>query len=395
MATKRFADNTDDTSPDDLDILPGTDISSNEDKKYTFATIGAKMLSMLGNATSIVSGFMSPPDKDKLDLYPIPSGVNKRLTTDGTGTAVWTSGGAIANCSSDAGDNYPDSAWTTVVFEDISFGAGSITNPAGPNWKWNCPADGDYAIDAQVYFASSVVRATSKLRLLKNGSIASDETAVGDFNLVVSGMSLLITDTIEIQVYQTSGVGKDLSTDGTLTFANFESEVDSELTLSQVQILDAAVLQDAKDYADALPTGATEAYADGVALTAEVNAKNYADTLVADGVETTTTTGGYTDIGGLRMGWFTKSYESTQGKFDLHLTDDGLVSSGSNNDIFASVHSVHLTTIIGPSDGLEDCGWQHESSLSTAVFIQLYMQIYPASGGTGSACDVFVIGTPA
>ena len=90
MADKRFPDNPADTNPDVLDIIPGTDVSSDVDKKYTFQTVANTVKAIIGNATNLVSGMMSETDKVKLDYYPAGNpGNNKVLTTDASGDQVW------------------------------------------------------------------------------------------------------------------------------------------------------------------------------------------------------------------------------------------------------------------------------------------------------------------
>jgi len=68
MADKRFPDNPADTNPDVLDIIPGTDVSSDVDKKYTFQTVANTVKAIIGNATNLVSGMMSETDKVKIQV---------------------------------------------------------------------------------------------------------------------------------------------------------------------------------------------------------------------------------------------------------------------------------------------------------------------------------------
>jgi len=112
MADKRFTENTDDTSPSDDDVVPGTDISTGDDKKYTFLTIANKAKNLIGLATASVNGLMVAVDKAKLDFYPPGTpGNDKVLVTNGSGVQVWvdktTVGGSGDMLKSvyDTGDN--------------------------------------------------------------------------------------------------------------------------------------------------------------------------------------------------------------------------------------------------------------------------------------------------
>jgi len=59
MADKRFDDNPADVNPDALDIIPGTDVSLDQDKKYTFQVIADTVAVIIGIATAIKNGLMS------------------------------------------------------------------------------------------------------------------------------------------------------------------------------------------------------------------------------------------------------------------------------------------------------------------------------------------------
>jgi len=95
--TKRFTDKTEDTSPADLDILPGTDVSSGADKKYTFATIATKVKTLIGNATVSVSGLMSAADKTTLDGLGSPGETNTLGDTGSGKTLIKTKVGVVLN----------------------------------------------------------------------------------------------------------------------------------------------------------------------------------------------------------------------------------------------------------------------------------------------------------
>jgi len=87
---KRFEDNPADASPDGSDIMPGTDVSLGEDRKYTFNTIGVFVKTFIGNATTSLNGLMSSSDKTKLDGYAVHNpGNDLYLTTNGLGAQVW------------------------------------------------------------------------------------------------------------------------------------------------------------------------------------------------------------------------------------------------------------------------------------------------------------------
>jgi len=90
MADKRFTDNTNENSPDDLDIIPGTDVSTGNDAKYTFTAIAAKVKALIGNATISINGLQSAADKTKLDGYAVQNpGNSLYLTTNGSGVQTW------------------------------------------------------------------------------------------------------------------------------------------------------------------------------------------------------------------------------------------------------------------------------------------------------------------
>ena len=90
MADIRFTDKTLDATPAAADIVPGTQVSTGNDKKYTFSAIANTVATLIGVATTIANGLMSSTDKVKLDAYATHApGNDKILTTNGSGVQVW------------------------------------------------------------------------------------------------------------------------------------------------------------------------------------------------------------------------------------------------------------------------------------------------------------------
>jgi hypothetical protein len=93
----RFSSKPEDTNPDGSDFLIGTDVSTENDKTYTYNTVATFVKTFIGNATTLISGLMSAADKTKLDG--VATGANNYVHPDHTGDVTSVADGAqtIAN----------------------------------------------------------------------------------------------------------------------------------------------------------------------------------------------------------------------------------------------------------------------------------------------------------
>jgi hypothetical protein len=117
----------------------------------------------------------------------------------------------------------PDSTFTKVQLNAESYDPGNNFDST-TNYRFTAPVAGYYLISAATIFSGAIADKRYIMRIYKNGATilteSQEQSSISD-DISVTALDLVLlaaSDTIEVQVYHTSGVAKNLSNNEAHTF---------------------------------------------------------------------------------------------------------------------------------------------------------------------------------